>query len=442
MLLFLVLGLMLDNSFVGGILVPGSRPFAIALVCGALLLLRFWKALLLFEVGVIGIAVDMWLAGQYTSDVQNALAYSSATGMLSGATSVAMLIITLVWVGVLFWWSRTGNPRFRLQHRDLHAFAFFGLAAAVFEVTDASLFALLVLYLAWLVFSLFLDKARYSEPPKPSENNETKSSMQTPPNPSTPDGEKQTETEAGAQAPTQNSSPGNSKQAEAKSSEGKSNAQTSPDNGGEPSTLLERIDKKLCRVRSPIFVLAILIVATVLAGDPLLRTQLASFTRSAPLEHAWFMWVLDPLARLATTLVPCLAMVLLVVLLDATIERLRGETSGTQDTFLKVLVSVPLFLIFLLGIGGLDLFTGAFGLKLSDRIVYYVTVPLLTSIWLDLKVEKLEDLFTNLKTYLKEAKGQIKLITTLLSILVPWLASGPATELADTVTKMLDKLQF
>ncbi len=431
-LLFLVLGLMLENSFVGGILAQGSRPFAIALVCGALLLLRWEKALLLIVVGVIGIVVDIRLASQYTSDVQNAVTFSSATGMLSGATSVAMLIITLAWAGMMCWWSRTKKPRFQLQHRDLHAFTFFGLAAAVFEVTDACLFALWVLFLAWFALSLILDKAKplqgKTRPPAPA-------SSQSPPF-----------GEGDAQASNSTSEKSSNESPETPPQSGPAAQETADavpadkaSNQGEPETV-EALTDKLGRFLKPAPIGAILAAAIVLSRDPLLRMQLVSFAQSASPQNAWIV-LLDPLARLATTLVPCLAIVLLTVILDTSLEHWL-QRAEPLDTYLKAIpLTFVLFSIFALGIGGLSLFTGTLGVKLSDRIVYYVTIPLLTSMWVDWKTVEGENIFAQLNNAFEKNLGDVKkwitIILTLLSILAPRLISAATPEQFEEVIKTL-----
>jgi hypothetical protein len=378
----------------------------------------------------------MWLAGQYTSDVQNALAYSSATGMLSGATSVAMLIITLVWVGVLFWWSRTGNPRFRLQHRDLHSFAFFGLAAAVFEVTDASLFALLVLYLAWLAFSLILNEAKPLE--LKFRNKQSESNAQDPPQSPT-SGKADAKASNPASEKPSNESSETPSQSDQKTQD---TADTVPADkaSSKDKWTVETLTDKLKHFLKPVPIGAILAAAIFLSRDPLLRTQLASFARPVSPQNAWLV-LLDPLARLATTLVPCLAIVLLTVLLDTSIEHWL-QRKGSLDTYLKATsLALVLFSIFALGIGGLNLFAGTLGLKLSDRIVYYVTVPLLTSFWLDWKPsgdEGWKGFWNNLSKGLVNVKTWLALLSILASRLISPVTSTQVNEIIQT----LQTLQF
>jgi len=207
----------------------------------------------------------------------------------------------------------------------------------------------------------------------------------------------------------------------------------------------ESIRDKLTRFRNPLPLGAILAAAIFLSQDPLLRAQLASFAQSALLQNTWAIW-LDPIARLATTLVPCVAIVILMVLLDASLERLQKRRVGL-DTFLKVIpLAAVLFGIFMLGIGGLFLFTGALELELSDRIVYYVTVPLLTGIWLDWQLPDKElnwtVLWDNLKKNLGQVKNWIASALALLSVLAPRLVSQVTTDEINAIITALQDLRF
>jgi hypothetical protein len=450
-------------------------PFATLMVFGAFsLLMRFkgWRWYLK-GIALLAVLINIWLNAQYVDSIRNALAFSSATGMLSGATSIAMLIVTVAFVGAFFWRglrersdektppqpddkktsSHSDDEKTppQLEYDDLHAFAFAALASATFEVTDASLWAMGLLFLAWCALSIFIDFARPLDPVRTKEANP-------------PDGSE------GSKEPSEKSfeHPSGEKQSilrtiieelcalskHPKPSE-KDNQQTSDTNEPgdrpqgnktaqpkEPDSLKEKLE----RLIDPLPIGAILVIAIYLSQDPLLRSQLASFAGSVPLKRGWIV-LFDPLALLATTLTPCLAIVLLTALLDTSLEHWRYRKTGIKshpiDTYLKAIpLFLVLFFVFVLGIGGLVLFTGAFELRLGDRIVYYLTVPLLTSIWLDWESQDGDKKMQNLFDKLAKNKNWLSLSLALLSILLPRLIAPVSSDQVDQVIQSLESLRF
>jgi hypothetical protein len=395
----------------------GTRmPLAALMAGGALVLLLrcdretafhwpgWWP---LWGAAALGVALDAWLSSAYAGSIQNALNYSSASGMLSGATSMAVLAVTVTFAMVLFLLGRRREPA-TLRHEDLHAFGLAALAVATFEVTDASLFAVGLLFVAWLVLSLLVD--RY----EPLQAGRAAEAAGGPANQDDVEQEKDTPAEReGKQRPA-----------------------------GEPGA--SPLGAKLERLLDPLAIGAVLVTAVYLSRDPLLRARLALFAPSATLRRGWIV-LLDPLARLATTLAPCLAIVLLTALLDVVLERWRERTGSrtlaSLDTYLKAVpLAVVLLSIFMLGIGGLVIFTGALELGLSDRTVYYLAIPLLTSVWLDWDTE--DRTWKGLAENLRKNKTWLSIILALLSILAPQIISAVAPGQVDEVTKALESLRF
>jgi hypothetical protein len=78
--------------------------------------------------------------------------------------------------------------------------------------------------------------------------------------------------------------------------------------------------------------------------------------------------------------------------------------------------------------------------------VYYVTVPLLTGIWLDWKSEKgegtWEDFKKTLENNLVAARKWISTILVLLSILAPRFISPITAEQVDNIINTLQTLRF
>ncbi len=445
------------------------EPTAVLLVSAAWLLLRldtllFRRGWVLVGISALSLLLEISLDCLYPWELLNGIRFSTVTGMLSGATSVALLplVLVLFWRG---WWADKelgGKPR--LRHQDLHALAFAALGAATFEVLDASLMALAALFVLWLLLSLLLDRARPLRfkgegrvqapvPPRAADEQDSKTQI-----PSQDKGSLSAWVRVRTLVATVDVVAAvlglwekvmgqhlHLERPRGASGEQKEEA-TSQESPGP-----ESLSQKMNRVVHPLFAGGILVVAIILSRDPFLQAQLVPFGRSPLPWLDWLQRLLDPMARVATTLVPCLAMVLLTVLSDSAMEHWlaarAAKVSETVGIYLKGIgLALLLFLVFVLGIGGLTLFVGAFGLKLTDRFVYYVTVPLLTSIWLDLwpaeggwDLTKWRDAF---KGNVETANRWLRVILALLSILAPWLISSAATEQVDEVIKILQTLQF
>lgn len=465
-------------------------PFATLMVFGAFFLLMRFKGWRwhLKGIALLAVLIDIWLNTQYADSIRNALAFGSATGLLSGATSMAMLFVTFAFVGAFFWLglreqsdestspqpddgstsSKTDEektPR-QLEHDDLHAFAFASVASATFEVTDASLLSIGLLFLAWCALSIFIDFARPLDrvPTKVSgaQDGSEDSEEQSGSNSGPPPGEKQSRLRSiieriveklrvlfsHPKPPAEDNQQTSDTDKPGDQPQGDKTAQAE----GPPS-----LKEKLERLIDPLPIGAALVIAIYLSQDPLLHSQLASFAGNVLLKRGWTVFadplallvttLADPLALLATTLTPCLAIVLLVVVLDTGLEHWRYRETGIKpkaiDMYFK---AVPLFLVlfsvFVLGIGGLALFTGAFELRLADRIVYYLTVPLLTSIWLDWESQDGDKTLENLFAKLAENKRWLSLSIALLSILLPRLFAPVSPDQVDQVIQSLESLRF
>jgi hypothetical protein len=143
--------------------------------------------------------------------------------------------------------------------------------------------------------------------------------------------------------------------------------------------------------------------------------------------------------------------------LDTSIERCL-KRDNVLDIFLKVIpLAGFMYATFMLGIGGLFLFTGALELKLSSRIVYYVTVPILTGIWLDWELpenwddwkkkkefegDDMKAILGLLKKVLSDGKKWFSIVLGLLAILAPQLVSTAHAGSIDTIIQALESLRF